>query len=142
MKKIRIYTDGSCKGNPGPGGWAWAVSKRSYARGSEPETTNNRMEMTAVIEAIRQYKDLSGTIVIVTDSAYVMNCFTENWHRNWTQSGYKKKTGARVNNWDLWSVLIPLVLDNHVRFEKIKGHSGDEMNDFVDHLAGIGSGVK
>lgn len=137
---MRIYTDGSCLGNPGPGGWAWAdesgVNKDS---GYEHNTTNQRMELKAVIEAIHAGRHTGRaakeSFTIVTDSAYVVNCFKDHWYRGWTEVGIKKRTGEPVANWDLWSELIPLVFDHHISFEKVKGHSGDPMNDFVDIMA-------
>lgn len=132
---IRIYTDGSCLGNPGPGGWAWALADQSrYAHGWEPSTTNQRMELTAVIEALR---DSVGKVTIVTDSAYIVNCFKDKWYLNWSASGIKKRGGEQVKNWDLWGPLLDLALrkEGEVIFEKVKGHSGDVMNDFVDELA-------
>lgn len=130
---MRIYTDGSCLGNPGPGGWAWAVSETEYNSGYEPGTTNQRMEMTAVIEALRWIGEKE--VTIVTDSAYIVNCFKQKWHEGWTQDGHKKRDGAIVANWDLWLRLFVLIAEKTVVFEKVKGHSGDRMNDFVDKLA-------
>lgn len=132
---IRIYTDGSCLGNPGPGGWAWAIDKSTWASGgSTLPTTNQRMELMAVIEALR---DSVGKVTIVTDSAYIVNCFKDKWYLNWSASGIKKRGGEQVKNWDLWGPLLDLALrkEGAVIFEKVKGHSGDVMNDFVDELA-------
>lgn len=128
-----IYTDGSCLGNPGPGGWAWAGEKgRRYASGYEEHTTNNRMELMAVIKALIANP---GPVTIMSDSAYVVNCFNDGWHLGWTSNGIKRRTGEPVANWDLWSLLLDLVDDPAIQFKKVKGHSGHQMNDFVDELA-------
>ena len=132
---MRIWTDGSCLVNPGgPGGWAWAASPMQFESGFEPETTNQRMEMQAVIEALAANL-FDGTITIVSDSAYVINCFHQDWRAGWHKSGHKIKTGKPVANWDLWTRLFLLTDEQEVLFEKVKGHSGDHMNDFVDDLA-------
>ena len=131
----RINTDGSCRGNPGPGGWAWAESADSFASGAEAHTTNQRMEVTAVIEALRAHPE--GAIHIVSDSTYVVKCFHDKWHAGWLRRGWKNSQGQPVANRDLWEVLIPLVLHagREVHFSWVKGHSGDPMNDLVDALA-------
>ncbi len=131
----RIHTDGACRGNPGPGGWAWAWGYDVYASGSESHTTNQRMEVRAVIEALRENAD--GPIEIVSDSTYVVKCFHDKWHVGWLRRGWKNSQGQPVANRDLWEELFPLVLesDRVVTFSWVKGHSGDAMNDFVDVLA-------
>ena len=131
----RINTDGSCRGNPGPGGWAWAESSDSFASGAEAHTTNQRMEVTAVIEALRAHPE--GNVHIVSDSTYVVKCFHDKWHAGWQRRGWKNSQGQPVANRDLWEVLIPLVLHSgrEVHFSWVKGHSGDPMNDLVDALA-------
>ena len=132
---IRIHTDGSCRGNPGPGGWAWAAGRDDYASGAEAHTTNQRMEVLAVIEALRANPE--GTVQIVSDSTYVVKCFHDRWHVGWLRRGWKNSQGQPVANRDLWEVLVPLVLEGgrDVHFSWVKGHSGDAMNDFVDALA-------
>ncbi len=131
----RIYTDGACRGNPGPGGWAWASGKDHYASGAEAHTTNQRMEVMAVIEALRSTPDED--IEIVSDSTYVVKCFNDKWHAGWLRRGWKNSQGQPVANRDLWEQLIELVLNGgrSVRFTWVKGHSGDKGNDFVDVLA-------
>lgn len=131
----RIHTDGSCRGNPGPGGWAWAQSPDVYASGAAPHTTNQRMEVLAVIEALQLNPE--GAVEIVSDSSYVVKCFHDRWHVGWLRRGWKNSQGQPVANRDLWEVLIPTVLNSEreVRFTWVKGHSGDPMNDFVDTLA-------
>ena len=131
----RIHTDGSCRGNPGPGGWAWAHGPDVYASGAESHTTNQRMEIRAVIEALREHAE--GPVEIVSDSSYVVKCFHDRWHAGWLRRGWRNSQGKPVANRDLWEELFPLVLDaaRPVTFTWVKGHSGDAMNDFVDALA-------
>jgi len=131
----RIHTDGSCRGNPGPGGWAWAAGTDVFASGAQPHTTNQRMEVLAVIEALLAHPE--EPVEIVSDSTYVVKCFHDKWYVGWLRRGWKNSQGQPVANRDLWEVLIPLVIDSSrdVRFSWVKGHSGDEMNDFVDALA-------
>jgi ribonuclease HI len=132
---MRIHTDGACRGNPGPGGWAWACDKDRYASGPEAHTTNQRMEMTAVIDALRENPE--GSVEIVSDSNYVVKCFHDKWHVGWLRRGWKNSQGQPVKNRDLWEELFALALnvDRAVTFSWVKGHSGDLMNDFVDSLA-------
>ena len=134
MTALRIYTDGACSGNPGPGGWAWASSADHHASGGEPDTTNNRMELTAVLRAI---EDNSGSLVVVMDSTYVKNGL-ESWSKGWVRNGWKTKAGESVKNRDLWEELLAVLADRprgEVSFEWVKGHSGDLMNELVDGLA-------
>jgi ribonuclease HI len=132
---MRIHTDGACRGNPGPGGWAWACDKDRYASGAEAHTTNQRMEMMAVIDALRENPE--GPVEIVSDSNYVVKCFHDKWHVGWLRRGWKNSQGQPVKNRDLWEDLFALALnsDRAVTFSWVKGHSGDLMNDFVDSLA-------
>ncbi len=131
---IVVYTDGSCLGNPGPGGWGWAVDGGSYDSGGEPHTTNQRMEVLAVIRAL---ETLTGPVHVVSDSTYVVNCFRQRWHEGWMRRGWKNSQGKPVANRDLWESLFALALEPErpVTFEWVKGHSGDRMNDLVDALA-------
>ncbi|MDE3107817.1 MAG: ribonuclease HI [Acidobacteriota bacterium] len=131
----RLHTDGACRGNPGPGGWAWAEGKDHYASGAEAHTTNQRMEVRAVIEALRAYPE--GPVEIVSDSTYVVKCFNDRWHAGWLRRGWKNSQGQPVANRDLWEELFALVLPGTrpISFTWVKGHSGDVMNDFVDVLA-------
>ncbi len=131
----RIHTDGSCRGNPGPGGWAWACGFEEFASGAAAHTTNQRMEVLAVIEALREFPD--GPVEIVSDSSYVVKCFNDKWHVGWLRRGWKNSQGQLVANRDLWEDLFALVLDvdREIKFTWVKGHSGDPMNDFVDVLA-------
>lgn len=132
---IRVHTDGACRGNPGPGGWAWAGGPDQFASGHEAHTTNQRMEVRAVIEALRALPD--GPVEIVSDSTYVVKCFHDSWHVGWLRRGWKNSQGQPVANRDLWEELFALTLASArpVTFSWVKGHSGDVMNDFVDLLA-------
>ena len=129
-----VYTDGSCLGNPGPGGWAWAVDGGASDSGGEPHTTNQRMEMTAVLRALEA---LPGPVHVISDSTYVVNCFRNRWWVGWKRRGWRNAQGKPVANQDLWHVLLDLALDpsRPVTFEWVKGHSGDRMNEVVDLLA-------
>lgn len=130
-----IYADGSCLGNPGPGGWAWArVSSGSTGVGSDPLTTNQRMELTAVLEALRANE---GDLVVRSDSSYVVRCFLERWWTRWRANDFRNAKGQPVANADLWRPLIGLVVDGsrRIEFEWVKGHADDPWNAKVDRLA-------
>ena len=127
------YTDGACLGNPGPGGWGWAVPGGRYASGAEAASTNQRMEITAALEAVRA---LDGRLEIVSDSTYVVNCFRDRWWEGWLRRDWRNSKKEPVANRDLWEPLIDLVrARGDVTFCWVKGHSGDPMNDLVDRLA-------
>ena len=133
-----IYTDGACSGNPGPGGWAWAMAPTGEpcASGGEPHTTNQRMEVMAAFDAVRTYVDDPRVIRIVSDSNYVVKCFNDGWWRGWHARGWRNSQRQPVANRDLWEPFIEMVLNRgRVEFEWVKGHSGDRMNDLVDALA-------
>jgi len=108
---IVVYTDGACSGNPGPGGWAWAVSPTGepFGSGGESHSTNQRMEITAVIEALRHFSDTSIPIEIVSDSTYVVHCFRDKWWEGWMRRGWKNSQRHPVANRDLWEPLIETV---------------------------------
>lgn len=133
----RIHTDGACRGNPGPGGWAWASDADTFASGCESKTTNQRMELMAVLEALRE--NTEGPIEIVSDSTYVVKCFNDKWHEGWLRRGWKNSQGQPVANRDIWEPLFALVLNSSrsITFSWVKGHSGDVMNDLVDALATV-----
>jgi ribonuclease HI len=140
IASLVIYTDGACQGNPGPGGWAWAVAPEGIVNGSggEARSTNQRMEVQAVLEALRAHADVpAGSITIVSDSTYVVNCFRDRWWVRWQQNGWKNSKKEPVANPDLWKPLIELVQSKQPAFRWVKGHSGDPMNDLVDRLAVI-----
>ncbi len=134
-----VYTDGACRGNPGPGGWAWAVPGGAYASGADARTTNQRMEITAVLEALRTLAAdaPAAGIEVVSDSTYVVKCFTDSWWKGWRRRDWRNSQNKPVANRDLWEPLLALALDGGVgvRFRWVKGHSGDPWNDRVDELA-------
>jgi len=128
------YTDGACSGNPGPGGWAWAVPGGAFASGAAAHTTNQRMEIHAALDAVEALTD--GPLQVVSDSTYVVNCFRDRWHVGWAKRGWTNSQRKPVANRDLWEPLIERVLARgDVTFRWVKGHSGDVMNDLVDRLA-------
>jgi ribonuclease HI len=130
-----VYTDGACSGNPGPGGWAWAVAPSGpYATGAESETTNQRMELRAALEALRA---LDGPLEIRSDSTYIVNCFRDRWWEGWLERGWLTKQKKPVANRDLWEPLVECYRrrSGELRFEWVKGHGADPMNDAVDRLA-------
>jgi ribonuclease HI len=128
-----VFTDGACSGNPGPGGWAWAIDSTTCDSGGEPVSTNQRMEIRAALEAVTA---LSGPLLVVSDSTYVVNCFRDRWWESWLARGWITSAKKPVANRDLWEPLITTVADRgDIAFHWVKGHSGHEMNDFVDSLA-------
>ena len=127
-----IYTDGACSGNPGPGGWAWVVPHGPYGSGGEDYTTNQRMELMAVLAAVRS---LEGPLEIVSDSTYVVNCFRDRWWEGWLRRGWVNSQKKPVANRDLWEPLIELCQERDVSFRWVKGHSGDPWNEEADRLA-------
>lgn len=140
---IVVFTDGACSGNPGPGGWAWAVAPSGLPRasGGEVRTTNQRMEIRAVLEALRA---LGGgpspiepnPIEVVSDSTYVVNCFRDRWWAGWLARGWINSKRQPVANRDLWEPLVELVRERGgVTFRWVKAHSGEPMNELVDALA-------
>jgi ribonuclease HI len=136
--RVVVYTDGACRGNPGPGGWAWAVPGGRYASGADPHTTNQRMEITAVLEALRALVPGGPAgIDVVSDSTYVVKAFTDRWWEGWQRRGWKNAARKPVANRDLWEPLLQVALSPvvPVSFRWVKGHSGDHWNDVVDELA-------
>jgi ribonuclease HI len=135
---ITVYTDGACSGNPGPGGWAWAVAPVGEPRGSggEPRTTNQRMEIRAALEALHALAGEPGPIEVVSDSTYVVNCFRDRWWEGWLRNGWRNSKRQPVANRDLWEPLVELVRERgDVTFRWVKGHGDDQFNDLVDQLA-------
>ena len=140
MSEVVIYTDGACKGNPGPGGWgAWLKSGEHEKElwGGEPLTTNNRMELTAVIEALTALKRRS-QVVIYTDSEYVRNGITT-WIHGWKARGWKTADKKPVKNVELWQRLDAASTEHDVKWRWLKGHSGDPGNERADRLANRGA---
>lgn len=137
ISEVTIYTDGACSGNPGPGGWAailMAGGAKKELSGGERDTTNNRMELMAVIEGLRALKRPC-KVEIYSDSAYVVNAFSQNWIDKWVRNGWKNSAKAEVANSDLWKELIKLTSVHTVRFNKVKGHADNEFNNRCDELA-------
>jgi len=130
-----VYTDGACSGNPGPGGWGWVIPDGEAGFGGAENTTNQRMELTAALQAVRT---LPGPLHIVSDSTYVVNCFNKNWWQGWLKRDWKNSQKKPVANRDLWEPLIELYQERDVTFEWVKGHSGDRWNDRADELAVMG----
>lgn len=139
MKQVTIYTDGACSGNPGPGGWGALLlsgEHRKEISGGDPQTTNNRMELTAAIEALRVL-NAHARVDLYTDSTYVKKGITE-WISNWKKNDWKRRNGKRllpVKNVDLWRELDRLVAKHDVAFHWVEGHAGNEENERCDELA-------
>lgn len=138
MKQITIYTDGACKGNPGPGGWAAILKHASATKeiiGSEESTTNNRMELQAVIEGLRALNQPC-KVSLYTDSKYVKDG-AESWLANWQRNNWKTANKKDVKNKDLWIDLAELLHAHTVIFFWVKGHNGDPLNERADELANL-----
>jgi ribonuclease HI len=139
VKRVTIYTDGACSGNPGPGGWGAVLKSGPHRReisGGDAQTTNNRMELTAAIEALKALRSPS-QVDLFTDSTYVKKGITE-WIANWKNNGWKRKSGKRllpVKNDDLWRELDRVVSEHEVTFHWVEGHAGDRENERCDVLA-------
>ena len=135
--KYKIYTDGACSGNPGPGGWGAVIidqdDKQKNISGSEKNTTNNRMELLAAIMSLKKIK-INSEVVIFTDSIYVKNGITE-WMKNWKKNRWKNSSKKPVKNKDLWVKLDKLCEANSVSWKWVKGHSTNEFNNLADELA-------
>ena len=137
MKKVIIYTDGACSGNPGPGGWGALLmfeGKQKEISGAKPDTTNNIMELTAVIEALKLLK-VECEVDLYSDSAYVVNGFLQGWIYNWQKNNWKTASKEPVKNRELWEELYELTQKHKVNFIKVKGHSDNEYNNRCDYLA-------
>ena len=137
MKEVKIYTDGACSGNPGPGGYGCVLiykGKEKRISGGERETTNNRMELTAVIEALSALKEPC-RVTLISDSRYVVDAIEKGWLESWRQNGWKKADKKAALNVDLWEKLLPLLDTHKVTFDWVKGHDGDEYNEICDRLA-------
>jgi ribonuclease HI len=136
MKKIQIYTDGACSGNPGPGGWGavlmYGEAKKEMS-GGEPMTTNNRMELLSAITALGALKEQC-EVLLYTDSQYITNAVNLGWLDSWQKRGWTRK-GGEVKNIDLWTKLVKLLDQHSVRFIWVKGHAENEHNNRCDELA-------
>ncbi len=133
-----MYTDGACRGNPGPGGWGAVLKSKGHSRtlnGYDPQTTNNRMELTAVIEGMRALKRPC-EVEVVTDSKYVMQGIND-WMDNWKRNGWKTAARKPVKNIDLWQQLDAELQRHKISWRWVRGHSGDEGNELADELANM-----
>lgn len=137
MKHVDIYTDGACSGNPGAGGYCAILIFNGIEKvisGGEDETTNNRMELLAVIKGLEALKEPC-EVNLYSDSQYVINAINEKWLENWSNSGWRGSSKKGVKNVDLWQALIPLITMHKVNFIKVKGHSDNEYNNRCDKIA-------
>ena len=137
-REITIYTDGACSGNPGIGGWAAVLMYKQHKKeitGAEAETTNNRMELTAIIEGLKAIKDDSAIVNVYSDSAYSVNSINEGWVYNWAIKGWRTSGKDDVKNVDLWKELLTMMKKHEVKFIKVKGHADNEYNNRCDELA-------
>ncbi len=137
MEEVTIYTDGACSGNPGPGGWGAILMYKENKKeisGGKKDTTNNVMELTAVIEALKLLK-YPCKVKLYSDSAYVVNAFLQNWVINWQKNSWKTADKKEVKNKELWQELVELTNIHDITFIKVKGHSDNEYNNRCDELA-------
>ena len=137
MEKVIIYTDGACSGNPGPGGWGSILMYKGNKKeisGCLANTTNNVMELTAVIEALRLLK-FPCEVEVYSDSAYVVNAFTQKWIYGWMKNGWKTSNKEPVKNKELWEELYSFTKTHKIEFIKVKGHADNEYNNRCDELA-------
>ena len=139
MKTVIIYTDGACRGNPGPGGWGVLIKYKEHSKemyGGDASTTNNKMELTAAIEALKEIKEPC-EIILYTDSIYVLKGIEE-WIHNWKKRGWKGSNRKPVKNIELWKKLDELRDKHTIKWNWVKGHSGDPGNETADMLANRG----
>lgn len=137
MKTVEIFTDGACSGNPGPGGWGAVLRYNSIVKelsGGEAQTTNNRMELSAVIAALSALKEPC-RVILTSDSKYVTDGVTKGWAVGWRARGWKKSDGNPALNPDLWQKLLELLEQHRVEFVWVKGHAGHPENERCDALA-------
>lgn len=145
MIEYTIYTDGACSGNPGPGGWGFVVvdsnnKKLLNKNGGEKLTTNNRMELTAFLNALEWFdsnRHKDDILNIYVDSAYVYNCFNDMWYVRWRKNGWKNANKQPIANREIWEQILNLFLENieHINIFKVTGHNGNKWNEYVDGLA-------
>jgi len=137
LRDVTIYTDGACSGNPGPGGWGavlMAGDRVKELSGYDPVTTNNRMEITAAIEALRALK-VPCRVKLYSDSAYLVNAFRQRWLENWQRNGWVNARKQPVENQDLWQELLRVMAPHQVEWIKVKGHADNPHNNRCDELA-------
>lgn len=136
-EKVIIYTDGACSGNPGPGGWGAILMYKGAKKeisGGMKETTNNIMEITAVVEALKCLK-VESDVQVYSDSAYTVNAFNQGWIYNWMKNGWRTSGKEPVKNKELWQELYALTKKHKVEFIKVKGHADNEFNNRCDEMA-------
>ena len=136
-KEVVIYTDGACSGNPGPGGWSAILIYNGIEKqisGGKKDTTNNEMELTAVVKALSALKE-ECNVTLFSDSAYVVNSLTKGWLENWIKNNWQTADHKSVKNLELWKKLNELLQKQNVKFEKVKGHSDVKYNNICDRLA-------
>lgn len=137
VKKVEVYTDGACSRNPGPGGWGSILiyqGKEKELSGYEKHTTNQRMELKAAIEALRALKE-SCEVTLYSDSAYLINAFSQHWIERWIKNGWMNAQRKPVENKDLWMELLDLSMQHHIHWIKVKGHADNINNERCDLLA-------
>ena len=137
MKHVDIYTDGACSGNPGAGGWGAVIVYKGIEKelsGAQAQTTNNRMELTAVIEALKALKEPC-SVTLTSDSKYVVDGITKGWAESWRAKGWRKGDGKPALNPELWEELLELLRKHTVEFVWVKGHAGHPYNERCDRLA-------
>lgn len=137
MKNVVIYTDGACSGNPGPGGWAAILrsgDREKEISGCDPMTTNNRMELSAALYALKALK-MPCEVDLYSDSTYLIDAVNCGWLANWIRRGWKKANGDKVENPDLWQELARCMRLHEIRWHKVKGHAGDPCNERCDEMA-------
>lgn len=140
MKVLKVWTDGACFPNPGSGGWGWTTLAGESGSGSAHPTTNQIMELTATIKAIETLANTGAALLIISDSMYVIKGATI-WSQTWVKNGWKNSKNQPVANRELWERLLALLKKSVVKFQWVKGHSGDLGNDEADRLATIASGA-
>ena len=136
-KQVTIYTDGECYGNPGPGGWGCILMYNQHKKessGGAADTTNNRMEITAALEALKLLKEPC-QVDLYTDSAYLCNALEKRWLETWSKNGWKTASKSNVENQDLWKELLIQLQRHDIQFHKVKGHADNEFNNRCDKLA-------
>ena len=137
MKTVTVYTDGACSGNPGPGGWGAILEYKGTEKelsGGEDNTTNNRMELTAVIVALETLKE-SCIVELYSDSKYVIDALTKGWLESWRKNGWRKADKKQVLNIDLWERLLPQLQRHEMHYHWVKGHAENEKNNRCDQMA-------
>ncbi|MCL2088007.1 MAG: ribonuclease HI [Oscillospiraceae bacterium] len=144
MNKVNLYADGACSGNPGPGGWGTILECRGYEKelsGGEPQTTNNRMELTGIIEGLKNLNQACH-VTVYSDSKYITDSINKGWVYSWQRNGWRKSDKSPALNVDLWQELLDLIGRHKVTFVWIKGHAGHRYNERCDEMAVEQSKIK